>query len=94
MALATLFGDNETLKDKLQAVQNRVARTTVKNEICFQFFVCLEVTLYKHVCHKNCPEQRLKMARPIIGAETVLASPPKCKSYKRLHLGVEINQLA
>ena len=33
------------------------------------------------------------MARPIIGAETVLASPPKCKSYKRLHLGVEINQL-
>ena len=30
LALATLFGDNETLKDKLQAVQNRVARTTAK----------------------------------------------------------------
>ena len=47
--LATLFGDNETLKDKLQAVQNGAARTTAKNEIFFQFFVCFEVTLYKQM---------------------------------------------
>ena len=72
-----IFGDNETLKDKLQAVQHR-AEELQQNEIFFQFLVCFEVTLYKHMYVTK--KQRLKMARPT-RAETDHASSRKV-SYK------------